>query len=642
MGALDDPSPHNTHQVIQQDQGFSSPRYHQHRDYSSPLPTAPQLSHMHRRPASGQKQQQKQLYIQQQQEQEILHYTLQQPQHHQFYPHHQYQHFRTPPPHQQANEPALPPLPSSTDDFPPLGISTTTKWKKDGDDDNNNDDAFPPLGAASTKSFSDTSAKPKRARGGGTSTKKKTSQAKNSQKTDETKELAAALFRPARPRQNSITETGSSACSNNGVSGSVGLVVDCDSSSTGTGVTSLSYQQRARGSSLGQCSENSATTNTSRSVTGTGTANNNIYYQYQINSCTEILLSMVQDLGEEAAIQAAYMSDGDFNIAHYIVDSAMTAPPVCRHILHGGCYRSDCQFSHDVDGHSCLFWLRGRCSKNSSCQFLHGFNAKLLENIPKGVLEAAAASSQRQMPSAIYPLTTDQMQTYNPTNGSMMVPPGYSDAYHPQYLPARGQSLHDEFPLPSAGSNNSYSSSGLRRDENAGQSQSSTTLSFANVASKGYSSSTSQFVDHDNHRPSSTTRNGHSIDSIPTVRIPQDLWNPHENRDASVFHIPDPLERYQQVAATVQRHDVIDLHFQSMKTFQPVLAVMLPTKFEQEQFDEVWIVTGTGHHVGTKTHQKGGGALEGAVIRWLIDEGYNFARGKDSNGLCGAILVKKD
>jgi hypothetical protein len=157
--------------------------------------------------------------------------------------------------------------------------------------------------------------------------------------------------------------------------------------------------------------------------------------------------------------------------------------------------------------------------------------------------------------------------------------------------------------------------------------------SFANIASQGY--------EHAKFTPPASERNSSPsvTTTLPTVRIPQDLWNPHENRDASVFHIPDPIERYNKVSAGVKRRDVLDLHFQSTKTFATVLSIILPMKLSE--LDEVWIVTGTGHHVGSKTHQKGGGALERAVITWLTEEGYNCFRGRDRNGLGGALLVKR-
>jgi hypothetical protein len=161
----------------------------------------------------------------------------------------------------------------------------------------------------------------------------------------------------------------------------------------------------------------------------------------------------------------------------------------------------------------------------------------------------------------------------------------------------------------------------------------SSSFSFANIASQGYND-TSSF-------PRSQEQPGPAAPPpvVPTVRIPQDLWNPHENRDSSLFYIADPIERYRKVALTVQREDILDLHFQSTKTFPFVLSTVLPEKLAHSE--EVWIVMGTGHHVGSKTHQKGGGALETSVVSWLTHEGYLFARGRDRNGQGGAVLVKR-
>ena len=125
-----------------------------------------------------------------------------------------------------------------------------------------------------------------------------------------------------------------------------------------------------------------------------------------------------------------------------------------------------------------------------------------------------------------------------------------------------------------------------------------------------------------------------------TVRIPQDLWNPSERRDSSVFHIPDPMRRYREVSSTHPRRDVLDLHFQSVRTFPVVLLRVLPDKLRECGGGEgVWIVTGSGHHVN-RGHQKTGGVLEGAVLSWLDEHGYDYLRGKDRNGYCGAVLVK--
>lgn len=385
-------------------------------------------------------------------------------------------------------------------------------------------EAFPPLGAV-TNNTGNKNSSSKKLRG-------KTKGSSKSRNSD--KELAAALFRPSRLRQNSI-----------------------DKEEASPSLSSIPSSQGPLHS-------------------------HTQFFQQQIDSCIEILLSMNSEVGEAAATEAAIMANADFNVAQYIIDNALSAPPVCRHMLHDGCYRSDCQFSHDVEGHTCLFWLRGRCTKPVSvCKFLHGFHPKLMEGI------ARESTSQGQE----YPYGQQSWQ-----------PPSLTDS----------------------SASNSYSSS-------VGSNGGATTFSFANIASRGYEKQ--QFI----AQPSSST----SIESsVPTVRIPQDLWNPNENRDSAVFHIADPIERYHQVSLMNRREDIIDLHFQSTKTFGVVLDQILPSKLQQVP-DGIWIVTGTGHHVGNKTHQKGGGALERAVIMWLQQEGYTFWRGKDRNGLGGALLVKR-
>jgi hypothetical protein len=485
------------------------------------------------------------------------------------------------------------------EDFPPLGRSV---------------DSFPPLRASTTD-------KPKKSKVGSS---RKAVSGKTHQHSD--KDLAAALFRPARARQNSIEN---------------------EDVTSGTAHSSIT---RPRGQSFG-----------SGSTTGSGSAyeansgqqqqqqqqqqQSNMYYQQQLSSCVEILLSMNQDLSEDAATQAALLADTDFNVAHFMVDAAMMAPPICRHLLHEGCYRSDCQFSHDIEGHTCLFWIRGRCGKGSTCRFLHGFNKKLLNEIrlvrnnnDNNVVSSSVRSTSEQQYQHLqdrYNETGEAVAIYGSNEHDTSISttyPGYaysaSSGVHNivgdygTIPPGLTQSWQQ---IPSAADtssvSNSYPSSG------------DFPSSFANVASKGsVMSPPPTNVRHLNN----TTRNS---STNTTVRIPQDLWNPHENRDSSVFFVADPLERYTKVAATVGRRDVIDLHFQSMNTFGVVLTSILPSKLSE--WDEIWIVTGTGHHVGKKTHQKGGGALEGAVIQWLADEGYNFFRGKDRNGLGGALLVKR-
>jgi hypothetical protein len=403
----------------------------------------------------------------------------------------------------------------------------------------NDEEAFPTLAAAASAP----------------SKKDKTGRGKKGTRAHSDRDLAAALFRPARPRQNSID-----------------------------------------GEEIGASHVMPTTV---------PTTSNNQYFQQQLDSCVEILLSMNHALSEDAAKEAGLMANADFNIAQYIVDAALSARPVCRHMLHDGCYRSDCQFSHDMEGHTCLFWVRGRCGKGSSCKFLHGFSQKLME----GLSTANNMMGARQA-SMMSPGTAD---SYPGSFGSYQTTPStpMSRGFGSSPLPPRG--FHT----------NGFEANQVKPSSN----------SFANIASQGYEHAkfTSPASER-NSSPSATT-------TLPTVRIPQDLWNPHENRDASVFHIPDPIERYNKVSAGVKRRDVVDLHFQSTKTFAIVLSTILPMKLSE--LDEVWIVTGTGHHVGSKTHQKGGGALERAVLTWLTEEGYNCFRGRDRNGLGGALLVKR-
>ena len=292
-------------------------------------------------------------------------------------------------------------------------------------------------------------------------------------------------------------------------------------------------------------------------------------------STIEMLLSMNADLGEEAAAMATSMT-GDINLAQYLVDSVLSAPPMCRDVLSGaGCYRADCSFSHEIEVYTCAFWLRGRCGKGASCRFFHGFNPQLLE----GVYSQPETLQQEAFP---------------------------------------------ELPAPSS-TYTSTGASGWSSERKGGHAS-----SFASIASKKGGS----FQDQSLSSPVSRQ----SFAKPKKVDIPLEVWSAHENRDASAFYIADPIERYTEVSRTARRSDVMDLHFQSIKTFPVVLSHILPTKL-MEHPNGVWVVTGTGHHVGSRTHQKGGGALESAVMKWLQDEGYSFAKGRDRNGLSGALLV---
>jgi hypothetical protein len=188
------------------------------------------------------------------------------------------------------------------------------------------DEGFPPLGA--------TPQVPKKHGSSVVGKGKKSSKKK-------AEDLAAVLFRSSRVRQSSIDSDNLSR-----------------STSAGSGQQSSEAQQLYH-------------------------SQNNQYFQQHWDMAVEMLLSMNPELGEEAAAEAALMANADANLAQYLIDQALQAPPVCRHMLNDVCYRSDCQFSHDVEGHTCLFWIRGRCGKGPSCRFLHGFSDKA----PEGVYE---------------------------------------------------------------------------------------------------------------------------------------------------------------------------------------------------------------------------------------------------------------
>jgi hypothetical protein len=121
------------------------------------------------------------------------------------------------------------------------------------------------------------------------------------------------------------------------------------------------------------------------------------------------------------------------------------------------------------------------------------------------------------------------------------------------------------------------------------------------------------------------------------VRIPQALWVADTQRNPALFNIADPLVRYKEVNKFCAIAGVVDLHFQSTKTVSVVLDSELPKELSGKE-GKAWVITGTGHHVSKKTHQKAG-ALFPAVEQYLQGEGYTYAIGVDPKGKSGAFLV---
>ncbi len=376
-------------------------------------------------------------------------------------------------------------------------------------------------------------------------------------------------------------------------------------------------------------------------ASATAVMNNSIpaLFEKQLASAVQILLAMNYDLCEEAAHEAALVSNADVNIAQHVIDGALSAPPVCRHMLHDGCYRSDCQFSHDVDGHTCLFWLKGRCGKGDTCKFMHGFSEKLLDGVevdflsPSGGIKETNSSQPSSAPIAIKTTNLVQHNMRAPYTLQTQNRQGQESCIH---LGSLGNGKDSTPPL-------SHSPSTSLMQQHARehhQSLPKSTFSFASIASKGYSEKSS----FNSNKPSGINsalhiQNGSTNrKETKTVKIPQNLWSPFYNRCSNAFHISDPLARYKEVSSSTLRDDVIDLHFQSIKTFPVVLSTILPEKLRDHE--EIWIVTGSGHHVSGNSHQKGGGVLENAVVGWLASNDYIFLKGKDKNGHSGACLVR--
>jgi len=435
-------------------------------------------------------------------------------------------------------------------------------------------------------------------------------------------DIAAILFKPSRPRSNSVQETKSPKM---------------QSQSNIQSVPSLSSLSYSHG--YDHYSNNGYVT--------TGS------FAQNIEATVQMLLSVNPTICEEAAYEAAVLANADINIAQHVIDSALSAPAVCRHMLNDSCYRSDCQFSHDVDGHTCLFWLKGRCGKGDGCRFLHGYSHKLLDDVnvdyvheymQKAVgVEAGNRASTTSSSTVHQPIQTANLVQHNmatTTRQGLNRSASFDFQANVSSFQTRGSNeststVHFNTSMWKSSSNTPTSLSIAytqnKEENNYSRTRTNVPSSFASIASKGYSETSFSCYSIDN--------SDYSTNDNSFVRIPQELWNANHNRSPTAFQILDPIARYSEVARSVIRDDIIDLHFQSLKTFPVVLSQILPEKLRQ--YKEVWIVSGSGHHVSRNSHQKSGGVLDNAVIEWLYENEYNFTRGKDKNGFGGAVLVKR-
>jgi hypothetical protein len=440
---------------------------------------------------------------------------------------------------------------------------------------------FPPLGGAATAPAGSSSTKPSKA--GSSASSSAAGLRSNHDKTAEAEQVAAALFPPTtrpRSRQSSLDETIASSRRNS-----------LDETTTTT-TPPLPHQHTLQPAYH--------TYPYPSPSTAAMPYNNNAYHhhhqyqqyhqQYQqqdyIYTTSEQLLSMNAALSPEAAWTASHLAQGDVNLAQYLVECTNADVPICRDVLlHDVCYRADCTFSHDrPEHHTCVFWFKSACGKGATCRFLHDYSPRLVQSLPQLVQQQQA---QPVMTLPLHPAAVD-----NPEQ--LRVPVGPS--------------------------------------------------SFANVAQQDYAPHEKpQFVEKP--QPRAGAVNANNKKNIRTIPIPLEIWNVTENRDAAVFAMyDDPMERYAAVQRQRQKQqqnnaqdNVMDLHYQSLATFPVVLDTLLDGLLEQH--GTVWIVTGTGHHVGRRTHQKSGGALEAAVLSYLTEHGYSFKQGKDKTGQGGALFV---
>ena len=188
----------------------------------------------------------------------------------------------------------------------------------------------------------------------------------------EADDVAAALFRPSRPRSNSTPISSHSAV----------LVSPPHSGNAAAAYTHSNYASPAANTA-------------------------------ERNSTIQLLLTLnSRYLGHEAASLATQLTDGDLNLAQYLIEAARSDPSsynthapgsnyqrrrsrICRHELRGVCYRADCPYNHDLSGVTCLFWLKGKC-RETSCRFLHGFAESLLEGISEEYLAEQQARKEEQ------------------------------------------------------------------------------------------------------------------------------------------------------------------------------------------------------------------------------------------------------
>jgi DNA-nicking Smr family endonuclease len=96
-----------------------------------------------------------------------------------------------------------------------------------------------------------------------------------------------------------------------------------------------------------------------------------------------------------------------------------TLPPICRYYMDGGCFRSDCSYSHDPEQLPCPQWMEGsQC--DSSCLYLHGY--------PLSAHPGFSAASQESQTSRVelegedsFPVLGTNFPSHAPTTSATWV-----------------------------------------------------------------------------------------------------------------------------------------------------------------------------------------------------------------------------
>jgi hypothetical protein len=281
--------------------------------------------------------------------------------------------------------------------------------------------AFPTLG----ETMGNTTTKPP------PSSQKQKGRNNKSKKNREANDLAAALFRPSRSRSNSLMDHPnqrpralslasssmlrpssadaagviSAPSSGNGGIGMMGSLLSQSLENAAAAATSAAttVDSGSNAIAMTSLSTTSSSSSSPQNISNNNGTNSGNTAQSELNSTTQLLLTLNSHLGTEAATLASQLTDGDLNLAQYLIEAARfdsssdsrnnanshstsnRRSRICRHELRGTCYRSDCPYSHDLGGVTCLFWLRGRC-RGENCRFMHGFAETLLDGISEEYL----------------------------------------------------------------------------------------------------------------------------------------------------------------------------------------------------------------------------------------------------------------